>query len=114
MQKWVRFLAWPTACGILAGLLILTYLEPRAGGMGFGGQSAPYSYADAVRQVDLEGLTQVEAARRAGVSVSGMKSRVQRGRAQLRELLDACCRFDIDSRGRVVGYTARDARCDEC
>jgi serine protease DegS len=46
MQKWVRFLAWPTACGILAGLLILTYLEPD--GAGIGGQSAPYSYADAV------------------------------------------------------------------
>jgi serine protease DegS len=50
MQKWVRFLAWPTACGILAGLLILTYMDPRPGGMGFGGQSSPYSYADAVRR----------------------------------------------------------------
>jgi serine protease DegS len=49
MQKWVRFLAWPTVCGILAGLLILTYLEPRTGsGIGIGGPSAPYSYADAV------------------------------------------------------------------
>jgi serine protease DegS len=49
MQRWVRFLAWPTACGILAGLLILTYLEPQRGGSGFGiERSAPYSYADAV------------------------------------------------------------------
>lgn len=41
MQKWLRFLAWPTVCGILAGLLILTYLEPSH-------STGPYSYADAV------------------------------------------------------------------
>jgi len=37
-------------------------------------------YQDAIRMADLDGLTQVEAARRAGVSVSEMKSRVQRPR----------------------------------
>jgi RNA polymerase sigma-70 factor (ECF subfamily) len=70
----------------------------------------PEPYADAVRWVDVEGLTQVEAARRAGISVPGMKSRVQRGRTKLRELLDACCRFELDVRGRVVDYEAK-SRC---
>jgi RNA polymerase sigma-70 factor (ECF subfamily) len=67
----------------------------------------PEPYAEAVRWVDVDGLTQIEAARRAGISVPGMKSRVQRGRARLRELLDACCRFELDVRGRVVGYEAK-------
>jgi RNA polymerase sigma-70 factor (ECF subfamily) len=57
--------------------------------------------------VDLEGATQQEAARRAGLSLSGMKSRVQRGRQALRAVLDACCRIDLDRRGRVTDYTAR-------
>lgn len=70
----------------------------------------PAPYAEAVRWADLDGLTQAVAARRAGVSVSGMKSRVQRGRAQLRALLDECCRFDLDCRGTVVGYESR-GRC---
>ncbi len=65
------------------------------------------AYQEAIRMVDLEGTTQQEAARRAGVSLSGMKSRVQRGRQQLRDVLEACCRIDLDRRGGISGYTAR-------
>jgi RNA polymerase sigma-70 factor (ECF subfamily) len=68
-------------------------------------------YREAVRLVDLEGLTHAEAAARAGVSVSGMKSRVQRGRAQLRGLLDACCRFEVDRRGRVTDFESKACGC---
>lgn len=67
----------------------------------------PPAYQDAVRIVDLEGVPQNEAARRAGVSLSGMKSRVQRGRQQLRAVLEACCRIDLDHRGSISGYAAR-------
>ena len=67
----------------------------------------PAAYRDALRIVDLDGVTQVEAARRAGVSLSGMKSRVQRGRRQLREILEACCRVDLDRRGSIASYAAR-------
>lgn len=59
-------------------------------------------YRDALRMTELEGLTQAEAARRAGVSVSGMKSRVQRGRKQVFEALQRCCAFEVDGRGRMV------------
>lgn len=67
----------------------------------------PPAYQEAIRIVDLEGATQQQAARRAGVSLSGMKSRVQRGRQQLREVLEACCRIDLDRRGGISAYTAR-------
>jgi len=72
----------------------------------------PAAYQEAIRMVDLEGTPQQEAAQRAGVSLSGMKSRVQRGRRQLREVLDACCRIDLDRRGGIAAYTAR--RPDAC
>ena len=42
-----------------------------------------------------------------GVSLSGMKSRVQRGRVKLRELFQACCEITVDPRGRVIGYERR-------
>jgi RNA polymerase sigma-70 factor (ECF subfamily) len=70
----------------------------------------PEPYAQALRWVDRDGLTQAEAAEQAGISVSGMKSRVQRGRAKLHELLEVCCRFELDCRGRVIAYEAR-SRC---
>ena len=65
------------------------------------------AHQEAIRIVDLEGATQQEAARRAGVTLSGMKSRVQRGRQQLRAILEACCRIDLDRRGGVSSYAAR-------
>ena len=67
----------------------------------------PPAYQEAVRLADVEGVTQADAARRAGVSVSGMKSRVQRGRQQLRTILEDCCRVDLDRRGAIVSYTRR-------
>lgn len=77
----------------------------------------PPAYQEAIRIVDLEGATQQEAAERAGVSLSGMKSRVQRGRQQLRAVLEACCRVDLDRQGNISTYVARhpDAcGCDGC
>jgi len=68
----------------------------------------------ALELVELGGLTQVEAAARLGLSVSGMKSRVQRARAHLREALDACCRFALDRRGGLVSYEKRTGGCDSC
>ncbi|MFC4061696.1 sigma-70 family RNA polymerase sigma factor [Planomonospora corallina] len=55
----------------------------------------------AITLVDYEGLTQAEAARRLGLSVPGMKSRIQRARARLRTLLLACCQVAVDARGQV-------------
>lgn len=64
-------------------------------------------YRSALIATDIEGLTQRAAAEQAGISVSGMKSRVQRGRAKLRELFERCCEFELDARNRVLGYEAR-------
>ena len=67
----------------------------------------PPPYQDAIRMADLDGLTQVEASRRAGVSVSGMKSRVQRARLQLRAIVEECCRVDLDTRGSITTFESR-------
>lgn len=69
-------------------------------------------YREAIRLVELEGLTQSEAATRLGLSIPGMKSRVQRGRKQLRKLLDDCCVIELDSRRGVTDFELR--RPDSC
>jgi RNA polymerase sigma-70 factor, ECF subfamily len=61
-------------------------------------------YRSAVSAVDLGGQTQTEVAQAAGLSVSGMKSRVQRGRRQLRQLLTDCCRVHTGPTGSISGY----------
>lgn len=67
----------------------------------------PEPYREALTLTELQGLTQKEAAERLGVSLSGMKSRVQRGRAKLREAFDACCHIALDARGRVMECVPR-------
>jgi RNA polymerase sigma-70 factor (ECF subfamily) len=76
----------------------------------------PAEYREAVELAELEGLTQAEVARRLGLSLSGAKSRVQRGRARLRDVLLACCHLDFDRRGNVIGYERRGGcrDCSEC
>jgi RNA polymerase sigma-70 factor (ECF subfamily) len=71
-------------------------------------------YRDAVTLVELEGLTQAAAAKQLGLSVSGMKSRVQRGRRQLKQMLDDCCLIQLDRRRGVADYSVRDPQCNPC
>jgi len=58
---------------------------------------------------EIDGLTQKEVAARLGLSISGAKSRVQRGREKLRQLLFKCCDIETGRRG-IVGYEVRDNR----
>jgi RNA polymerase sigma-70 factor (ECF subfamily) len=69
----------------------------------------PERYRVAVQLADLDGVKQREVASVLGISLSGAKSRVQRGRKLLAELLLECCRIEHDSRGRVVAYEPRES-----
>lgn len=83
-----------TAAEIGRGLVMLLEMLPKAD-------------AEALRWTELEGLTQADAAARAGVSLPAMKSRVQRARAKLRETLLACCEIELDARQRPIDYRCR-------
>ena len=74
----------------------------------------PEEHRQAVVLIDLEGLTQREAAAQLGLSLSGMKSRVQRGRRQLKEMLEACCTIKLDRRRGVTDYDVRDQQDKSC
>lgn len=68
----------------------------------------PEPYQTAVRWTELDGLSQVEVARRLGVPLSTVKSRVQRGRQRLREMVESLCAVTVDARGRLVQCDHRD------
>lgn len=74
----------------------------------------PSPYREAVTLVELEGLTAREAAEMVGCSLTAMKSRVQRGRAQLRVAFERCCEIALDARGKVVDYAPRQPPCASC
>jgi RNA polymerase sigma-70 factor (ECF subfamily) len=71
----------------------------------------PEIYREALRLTEYEGLTQKELAERLGISVSGAKSRVQRARQMLRQMLLDCCHFELDRRNAIISYQPRCACC---
>ncbi len=62
----------------------------------------PEKYSQALNLVEFGGLSQVELAKRLGISVSGAKSRVQRGRQLLKDSLMKCCHFELDRYGMII------------
>jgi RNA polymerase sigma-70 factor (ECF subfamily) len=72
------------------------------------------NYRDAITLVEIEGLTQRAAAEQMSISLSGLKSRVQRGRKQIKQMLNDCCVVQLDRRKGVLQYRARRAEFDPC
>jgi RNA polymerase sigma-70 factor (ECF subfamily) len=77
-------------------------------------QRLPEPYRKAVARTDLEGASQQQAAEEAGISLSGMKSRIQRGRAKLKKALLDCCSVELDPRRGVREFTSNDSRSGDC
>lgn len=75
--------------------------------------SMPERYRAAVQLAEVEGLTQREVGARLGLSLSGAKSRVQRGREMLRDILLRCCHLEFDRSGNVVDYEQH-GKCSSC
>lgn len=71
----------------------------------------PPDYRRAIELTDLGGATQAEAARLEGISLSGMKSRVQRGRRQVAVLLEQHCDITLDAVGMPLDCTPRTSGC---
>jgi RNA polymerase sigma-70 factor (ECF subfamily) len=77
-------------------------------------QALPETYKEAVELFELEGIDQEQIADRLGLSLSGAKSRVQRGRRKLKEMLLDCCHFEFDRRGSVIDFVPQKGYCKNC
>ena len=74
----------------------------------------PDDYRQALEKTDLGELTQVELAVHLGLSLPGVKSRVQRGREHLRKLLISCCAPQTGEDGSVVSHSCDCQPPDYC
>lgn len=71
----------------------------------------PEKYRQALVLTEYQGLTQREVAEQLGISLSGAKSRVQRAREKLKNILLNCCHFELDRLGNILGYQPRCGCC---
>ncbi len=77
-------------------------------------QQLPEKYRHAIQLSEIEGNTQSEIAEKENISLSGAKSRVQRGRALLKTMLHDCCKIEINAMNQIVEYDKRDDDCKLC
>ena len=74
----------------------------------------PAEDCEALCLTELGGMSQKEYAKKTGISYSGAKSRVQRAKIKLKDLLMKCCHYQFDKYGTVIGiYHAGCCCCTE-
>ena len=74
----------------------------------------PIHYKDAIILSEINGMTHNDISRKQGISLSGSKSRVQRGRVILKKMLTDCCQFEYDHNGRLNDYEQKSVSCVDC
>ncbi len=68
----------------------------------------PEKYRQALILTTYQGLTQKEMGKKLGLSISGAKSRSQRAREKLKDMLMECCDFELDRFGKIIDYEPKD------
>jgi RNA polymerase sigma-70 factor (ECF subfamily) len=86
---------------------VLNWLEPMIAEL-------PAKYREALMLADIKGLTQKEVSEKLAISVSGAKSRVQRGREKLKDILVDCCLLEFGRSGKIVEYRQQKDDCVGC
>lgn len=77
--------------------------------------SLPDDYRHALIRTEFEGISQKEYAAQNGLSISGAKSRIQRARQKVKDIMLTCCHFEFDVRGLVFEYYEHCCCCsDSC
>lgn len=69
----------------------------------------PQKYARPLIMSDLEGYSQQQVAEQLGLSLSGAKSRIQRAREKLREIIIECCLLELDRNGHLLSLEIKDS-----
>jgi RNA polymerase sigma-70 factor (ECF subfamily) len=65
-------------------------------------ESLPAIYRDALIMVELDAMSQKDFAAQLNLTYSAAKSRVQRARQLLKEILIACCNYQFDRYGNII------------
>ena len=74
-------------------------------------EQLPEKYKEALIHTELENHTQKELADKMAISLSGAKSRVQRGREKLKDALLECCHLEFDQQGNILDFEVNKGNC---
>ena len=74
----------------------------------------PMKYREPLILSDIEGVKQKDLAKRMGLSYTGLKSRVQRGREMIKGMFIECCGVPFSSEGKLSGDYLDHENCKIC
>lgn len=74
----------------------------------------PEKYKQAIILTEYKNITQKQLSEQLGISVSGAKSRVQRGRKILKDMILDCCTLEFDKNGNIIDYKYKTNGCKSC
>lgn len=67
----------------------------------------PDKYEEALKLYEFRGMKHKEISEELNISLSGSKTRIQRARNKLKEILMECCEFELDTYGNIIEYQER-------
>jgi RNA polymerase sigma-70 factor, ECF subfamily len=73
----------------------------------------PDEYRDIIIDVELNGIKQKDLAEKYDIAYPSLRSRVQRGREKLKQILLQCCHVQWDKRGNILDVTSRTCAKEE-
>jgi len=74
----------------------------------------PKKTAELLVAIDIQGQSQKEYASNLDLNYSTVKSQVQKGRRQLRQLFEDCCDLSFDQYGSVIDFEPKSKDCPKC
>jgi RNA polymerase sigma-70 factor, ECF subfamily len=74
----------------------------------------PDEYRDIIIDSELKGIKQKDLAEKYDLAYPSVRSRVQRGRSRLKDMLLNCCKIEADSRGNILEATSKNNCGDDC
>ncbi|MEM6998639.1 MAG: RNA polymerase sigma factor SigZ [Pseudomonadota bacterium] len=74
----------------------------------------PENTAEILNSIDIRGQSQKSYAQEHDISYSTLKSRVQKGRGQLRKMYEDCCQFSFDHQGNLMECHSKQNNCNNC
>lgn len=67
----------------------------------------PDKYKEPLNLYEFKGMKHREISAKLNISLSGSKTRIQRARKKLKEMLMECCEFEFDTYGNILEYEKR-------
>jgi len=77
-------------------------------------EELPDNYRDALLLFEISGMGLKDLSTHLSLTISGTKSRIQRGREKLREIILKCCTVNTDKYGNVVNHKCNKASTGCC